>query len=609
MKKGSRRVAALLLVLALITGIFTLAGCEGLEYFTDYPSGWDSDDFWNDYSGDSTTAPTQTTTTTTTTNAWTPTGGNDQPDTSALLSNSVVRDHQTTILGNGNDVVNVMVYMNGSDLESQNAMGTADLKEMLAVSKTGNVNIFVQTLGTKTWHYSGISNRTSQRFLIRDGQMYYLEKDLGAKDVGDPKALAEFISYCDGYYKTNPDSGVKQANRNMLILWDHGGGVIYGYGSDDSKSSYFSTSDSLGIDELQKALVDGGVYFDFIGFDACIMGGLETACALYDFSDYFIASEDFESGYGWEYQRWLEALAANSSISTPELGKIICDDFVTESKQGRSDGILALVDLSYMKLLWSAWTTFAYASESQLQALNYSQQMTSFYQSNYSIQDYQAVDIMAAASTMNTDEAKALQSALSYAMIYMNCTSGDRDMTGLSVTLPYNRQYCTPLVNVLTNCGFDDTYIAFINKFAQSSSSSNYYDWDNYSFGGWDDYTSDYNWDDYSGWGNSMNDWLSLFGWDSYGYGSDSGSGYGSGNNNYGGYGYGDDYGYYNYGDYGYGNGGYGYGDYGYGYGSGNYGNSNNDWYDSYYGSSNDDWYQSDDWGDLYDYFGDLFDW
>ena len=68
---------------------------------------------------------------------------------------------------------------------------------------------------------------------------------------------------------------------------------------------------ALTIDEIQRAISDSGVKFEMIGFDSCLMGGLETACALCDYSDYLIVSEDFESGSGWEYQNWLSLLGYN----------------------------------------------------------------------------------------------------------------------------------------------------------------------------------------------------------------------------------------------------------------------------------------------------------
>lgn len=567
-----RRLTSVILVAAMLFAILSLSGCSELlsdfvfEDFDDYNDFYGStsyDDYDYSYGGYSTDdyiafdyGDDSSYEANTAVDNISAVETNETAEAiTSMFSDTVVREKGTEIIGDNRDKVTVMIMLNGSNLETDYGCATADLKEILAADLSDNVNVVIQTIGTKKWQVDGISSSTSQRYLVTDRKLTRIENNLGDLNIGDSDTLRDFVSYCGKNYP---------ANRNMLILWNHGGGIIYGYGYDDS--SYFS-DDSLNVDEIQRALSEAGVYFDFIGFDACIMGGLETACALYDFSDYLIASEDFESSDGWEYTRWLSALGQNSSISTPDLAKIICDDFVTESKGADSDGILALIDLAYMKLLYSAWTSFAYASEDELLSSNYSYEMTPYNRigrenkgSISELSQYYAVDIMATASAMNTEEAAALSDALSYAIVYMNSTSGDRDMTGLSVTLPYGSSSTyRELSNILTGCGFDSTYIEYLEKFASNGSSGNYYDWGDYSFGGWDSYDPGYNWSNYDYWDSWGND---FFGWDSWSYGYDS-------------YGYNDSY---------------GSNDYGYG-----------------------DWYYVDDWediaGELYDYFEDWIGW
>ena len=108
----------------------------------------------------------------------------------------------------------------------------------------------------------------------------------------------------------------------------------------------------LTIDEIQTAIRQSGIYFDIIGMDSCIMSSLELCCAMYNYCDYMILSEDFESGYGWSYTGWLNALSENTSISSEELGKIIVDDMIADNEEnGEGSSTLALIDESYMKVL------------------------------------------------------------------------------------------------------------------------------------------------------------------------------------------------------------------------------------------------------------------
>ena len=79
---------------------------------------------------------TQTTNNVTYTNATTP-----QADTTVASGS---RDKYTKLLGDGKDQVTVMVYMCGTDLETNYGMGTSDLNEMAYAAHSDKVNIIVQ---------------------------------------------------------------------------------------------------------------------------------------------------------------------------------------------------------------------------------------------------------------------------------------------------------------------------------------------------------------------------------------------------------------------------------------------------------------------------------
>ena len=72
-----------------------------------------------------------------------------------------------------------------------------------------------------------------------------------------------------------------------------------------------------------------------------------------------------------------------------------------------------------------------------------------------------AVDIMALASTKNTNESNALASVMKSAVLYCSSTAGDSYMTGLSVTLPYgDYDFYDELKDVFSKAGFDNNYIS-----------------------------------------------------------------------------------------------------------------------------------------------------
>lgn len=436
----------------------------------------------------------------------------------------VLRDPFVTLKGDGTDTVTVMMYMNGSDLESEYGYASSDLREILSATLSDNVNVIIQTGGTKRWASSSISSKHSQRFIVQNGQLVLIDNTLDQLDITKEETLEDFITFCNTNYP---------ADRNMLILWNHGGGVVYGYGSDEN----IDYDGSLTIGEIQKAARDSGVKFEMIGFDACLMGGLETACALCDVADYLVASEDFESGDGWEYQNWLSLLGYNSSTTMQDLGKVIVDDFILESQLCNCDGVLSLTDLRYSRLLFNAWTDFAYANESELLEYDYSMSMERsqralpsmfkdddkdifdwLFGPSYTMETYcYAVDLMAVANKMNTEESKALASALACAIQYASTTQGDSYMTGLSVTIPYSdEEFYANLCDVFYECGFDSNYVGFLGQFVDADYYGSY-NWDESGYCGWDDYDSDeyyYDWDEYE-----WDDYTSCeYDWDDYDY-------------------------------------------------------------------------------------------
>ncbi len=247
------------------------------------------------------------------------------------------RDKFTQLKGNGQDEVNIMVYLCGTDLESRSAMATRDLQEMLKAKLSDKVHILIYTGGCKKWQNNAISSSKNEIYEISTQGLSRLENNMGAKPMTDAETLSGFIQYGHAKYKN--------ASRNILIFWDHGGGSVSGYGYDEK----YPRSGSMSLAGIQKALeANKDVKFDIIGFDACLMATAENALMLSKYADYMLASEETEPGIGWYYTNWLSKLSANTSISTPELSKIIIDDFVsTCASQCRGQGTtLSVVDLA-----------------------------------------------------------------------------------------------------------------------------------------------------------------------------------------------------------------------------------------------------------------------
>lgn len=374
------------------------------------------------------------------------------------------RSKRTVIKGNNQDVVTIMVYMCGTDLESKYGMASADMEEMRAATYGDNVNVVIFTGGCSKWKNSGISNSVNQIYQIKNGQIVRLVDDAGNKPMTDPDNLSSFIQYCS---KNFP------ANRNELILWDHGGGSVSGYGYDEKNSR----SGSMNLAGIDKALKNGGVTFDFVGFDACLMATAETALMLNDHADYLIASEETEPGIGWYYTNWLTNLGKNTSASTLEIGKNIVDDFVAEcGKKCRGQKTtLSVIDLAeFANTVPKNLSEFAKSVSTKISNNEYKDISDARYATREFAESSKIdqVDLVNLAENIGTSEAKALAKSLKNAIKYNKTSSNMTNAYGVSIYFPYQRtSYVDSACNTYNQIGMDSEYAQCIRQFAKLETS------------------------------------------------------------------------------------------------------------------------------------------
>jgi hypothetical protein len=386
-----------------------------------------------------------------------------QPNTGRLDTTVApgARDKYTKLLGNGKDTVTIMVYMCGTDLESRAGMGTSDLQEMLGARFGDNINLLVYTGGCKGWKNSAVSSAVNQIWQVRDGKLVCLQKDLGAVSMTDPGVLAGYIQWCAKSYP---------ASRYELILWDHGGGSVSGYGYDEK----FASTGSMSLAGVDQALERAGVKFDFIGFDACLMATAETALTLAQHADYLIASEETEPGVGWYYTDWLTALGANTSMPTIEVGQRIVDTFVDTCAQKCRGQLttLSVIDLAELEATLPAPLSAFSRAASQLiqnqeyQTVSRARSGTREFAQSSKIDQ---IDLVHLAQNLGIKEGEALTEALLGAVKYNRTSSNMTNAYGISIYFPYqNRKQSTLTQAVATykQIGMDDAYARCIQQFA-----------------------------------------------------------------------------------------------------------------------------------------------
>ena len=365
----------------------------------------------------------------------------------------------TEIIGNNQDKVTILVYMCGTDLESQQGMATSDLKEMANASVGDRINLLVFTGGCKRWRNNVVSSSVNQIYQIRNGQFTCLEKDLGSTSMVNPDTLTSFINYGK---KNFP------ANRMCLIFWDHGGGSVSGFGYDEKVGH----NQSMTLAGINRALKQANVKFDFIGFDACLMATVENGIMLSQYADYMIASEETEPGVGWYYTNWLNNLNKNTSMPTIQIGKQIADDFVEVcNRQCRGQATtLSVVDLAELQatipdeLKQFSIDTNELIQNKEYKTVSKARSKTREFAQSSRIDQIDLVDF---AKNMGTSEGKSLAKALQGAVKYNKTGGSISHAYGLSIYFPYQRaNKVSQMVSTYKEIGMDEEYTRCIQEFA-----------------------------------------------------------------------------------------------------------------------------------------------
>lgn len=277
----------------------------------------------------------------------------------------------------------VMVYLVAdNDLE---AAGVDDFQEMergiydaVAAGNggiTNNVNIIVmfdrhpgESTADGNWSDTRLfrilpdNTSTSASTRLDDGNtgLAHHIANLGEKQMDDPAVLSWFLGYCKTEFP---------AQNYGLILWNHGGGTRSARSTTRPLKDvcYDLTSSSqwyalLYTDEVQQAVAanfSSGSKLGFIGFDACLMGMVETAYEFRNLAQYFIGSMQSEQGDGWDYTYIFSHMGDGSAITPEAFAKLLVTQY--SNFQPGSGETMAASDLTKMTALKTAIDALAVA--------------------------------------------------------------------------------------------------------------------------------------------------------------------------------------------------------------------------------------------------------
>lgn len=243
----------------------------------------------------------------------------------------------------------VLIYLCGTDLESQNGMATANLTEISKTLANQNVNVLIETGGAKSWSTKeklgfDIATDRLQRYKY-DENGFTLVEECALSNMAQAETLTDFIRWGHENYP---------AEKTMLTLWDHGGGSMEGVILDELHNNAV-----MSLEDLGRALDDANVPLEVLFMDTCLMATIETCAVIDSQARYLVASEETVPGYGGNYKGWLQYLFDNPECDGARLGRTICDTVqqkYAEQGAGAADTVtMSVIDLQKMDAVYTGF--------------------------------------------------------------------------------------------------------------------------------------------------------------------------------------------------------------------------------------------------------------
>ena len=365
----------------------------------------------------------------------------------------------------------IFVYLCGTDLESSGqGSATSDLQQMLEGEGSDNVRFVLQTGGTSEWMNEAFDASVAERWVVQNNDVQLADSvELG--NMGDPDTLYEFLSW-----------GVENfpAEKMGVVFWNHGSGSINGACFDE-----LNDSDSLSLAEINAAL--SAVYenmddkFEFIGFDCCLMGTLETANMLATYARYFYGSQETEPGSGWDYTSIANFLAENTGADGGELGKVITDSFYDECAQAEQENecTFTIVDLEKLDDFTVAFNDFSKelyeSADSNLAGIVRNINAADNFGGNNKAEGYtNMVDIGGIINNCSDyADGSAALSALEECIVYNKNGSNHSDASGLSIYFPLKVEGSNEL-GIFSGVCPSPYYLSLVDMIAKGYSEDGY---------------------------------------------------------------------------------------------------------------------------------------
>lgn len=236
----------------------------------------------------------------------------------------------------------VLVYLNGTDLESDGGAATRLVNQAINASRSGNTRFVIMAGGTKTWQHPAMQNANNGNtvsYVVENGAIRELKQYGNKKEYMSPDMVTTFINDTKAMYSSDHTS---------LVFWDHGGGAAGGYGKNEVSGGDMSAS------AVAAGVKNSGAVFEAIGFDTCLMGSLDVASNFAGSAKYFLGSQENESSYGWDFN----SFSTYGTTDFASFGKKLIDEYDVYTRANDRKGAtrtLALYDMNGVNLAQNQW--------------------------------------------------------------------------------------------------------------------------------------------------------------------------------------------------------------------------------------------------------------
>ena len=382
----------------------------------------------------------------------------------------------------------LLIYMIASDLVPKLNGPIWSINSMIRAKSSPDVNIILQVGGgsqpgtipamdmTKTRRYQiSAAKSASGGTVLSPWQIELLPDAQQPKTqaMNDGNALREFIEWGASAYP---------AEKMHLVMYDHAGGPIAGYGSDVANGD----GTLMSVPAIAKALADSKVHFELIGFDACLMANIEVASLLAPYGNYLAATEDVT--LFWDWKGIIDLLADSPSATGHQIGKQMVEGYkaLQSGYQLQVAYVTtAIIDLRKIPALVSEVGKIT----STLQQKLYQEGLSAWlkiaaatrYSRNFQTNIFSATDLVDLLSwtqqlvkvgAITSTQSEALESALHSAVVYTDDDQANDDQTnGLSFYFPRFTLSDNQQINTYLNLGYATELTQLTQSYVQFAGS------------------------------------------------------------------------------------------------------------------------------------------